>query len=66
MRAAQDSSQFGDIKLRQQEQEIAKKAALANFLARKGVAMQPKEAQGATSGAPPAAPTERPKLGESA
>jgi len=62
LRAAQDSSQFTDIKLKQQEQEISKKAALANFLARKNVAMAPKE--GAASA--PAAPAEKPKLGESA
>jgi phage shock protein A len=60
LRASQDSTQFTDIKLKQQEQEISKKAALANFLARKNVAMAPKE--GATA-AP--VPTEKPKLGES-
>lgn len=62
LRAAQDSSQFTDIKLKQQEQEISKKAALANFLARKNIAMAPKEAASAA----PAAPAEKPKLGESA
>ncbi|BET67147.1 hypothetical protein ASA1KI_20650 [Opitutales bacterium ASA1] len=61
LRAAQDSTQFTDIKLKQQEQEISKKAALANFLARKNVAMAPKEGAAA---APVA--TEKPKLGESA
>lgn len=63
VRAAQDSSQFTDIKVRQQEAEVAKKAALANFLARKGVAMTPKASE---SAAAPATPAERPKLGESA
>lgn len=62
LRAAQDSSQFTDIKLKQQEQEISKKAALANFLARKNIAMAPKE----SAAAAPAAPAEKPKLGESA
>ena len=62
LRAAQDSSQFTDIKLKQQEQEISKKAALANFLARKNIAMAPKEGAAAA----PAAPAEKPKLGESA
>jgi phage shock protein A len=65
VRAAQDTSQFGDIKLKQQEQEISKKAALANFLARKNIAMAPKEGQAAAAPAP--TPTaEKPKLGESA
>ncbi len=62
LRASQDTSQFTDIKLKQQEQEISKKAALANFLARKNIAMAPKE--GAASA--PAAPAEKPRLGESA
>lgn len=64
LRAAQDSSQFTDIKLKQQEQEISKKAALANFLARKNIAMAPKEGQ--STGAAASGPTEKPKLGESA
>lgn len=63
VRAAQDSSQFGDLKLKQQEQEIAKKAALANFLARKNIAMQPKPAEIAAA---PAPSPEKPKLGETA
>jgi phage shock protein A len=64
VRAAQDSSQFSDIKLRQQENEVAKKAALANFLARKGVAMAPKAGESAAAAAP--TPAEKPRLGESA
>lgn len=62
LRASQDTSQFTDIKLKQQEQEISKKAALANFLARKNIAMAPKEGAAAA----PATPAEKPKLGESA
>jgi phage shock protein A len=65
VRAAQDTSQFSDIKLRQQEQDIAKKAALASFLARKNIAMAPKESAAALAASAPA-PTEKPKLGESA
>lgn len=65
VRAAQDSSQFSDIKLRQQEAEVSKKAALANFLARKGVAMAPKQGEAPVAAPIPVA-TEKPKLGESA
>jgi phage shock protein A len=64
VRAAQDSSQFTDIKLKQQEAEVAKKAALANFLARKGVAMAPKAGEAPAAATP--TPAEKPKLGESA
>lgn len=60
LRASQDSSQLSDLRLRQQEQEVSKKAALANFLARKNIAMNPAQAN-----ATPAAPAaEKPKLGE--
>jgi phage shock protein A len=64
LRAAQDSSKFSDLKLKQQEQDLAKKAALANFLAKKNIAMKPTESS-AQSPTPAAAP-EKPKMSESA
>ena len=62
LRASQDSTQFSDLKLKQQEQDVAKKAALANFLAKKNVAMKPAES---VSAAPTPAP-EKPKMSEGA
>jgi phage shock protein A len=62
LRASQDSTQFSDLKLKQQEGDIAKKAALANFLAKKNVAMKPSES---VSAAPTPAP-EKPKMSEGA
>lgn len=62
MRAATDSGQFQEIKLKQQENEMRKKTALASFLAKKGVAAT---APATGSAAAPATPTtpERPTLG---
>lgn len=65
VRAAQDSSQFADIKLKQQEQEFSKKAALANFLAKKNIAMKPAQSVSTPAAPSVAAPTpERPKMSE--
>lgn len=64
LRVAGDSPQLSDIRMREQERKVQAQAALANFLAKKNIAMKGAEGAAASGGSSTPAPAqvERPPM----